>query len=204
MKDINFFEPYIEKKSLKLDKGLIFAVGLGLLLLLFTGTITYKGILITREKKAIRVLEETSKDPARLKKLEEVQELREEIENYREEISGLLLLDQRVVSKDKIDHELLKNITRAMPEDVFLNSFAIYPEAISLSGSSKDKWSVAEFARGLDILSEEIFISNITLQGDYYDFSIDIDLNSTEEDIDLGGEEIEPEEDGPDQSETNG
>lgn len=192
MKDLNFFEPYIENTEFKIDKRIIFfAVGMFAFLSLVTYTV-YNSIIIKRETRIVESLKTVAEYPITLKKLGEIEEKQIEVDEFREAVEKIRYLDETIVERDIINEALLDKITSKMPEDLFLTSLSIYNREIQIVGISKDKLSIAELEKGLEDLEEanEIFISNISLEEDFYNFTINVNL----EDVDGSGEEVTEEE----------
>lgn len=191
MRDLNFFEDYIEKTEFKIDKRLVYislSVFLGLFFVFYT---VYNSIIIKQESKLVNSLRITAENPDMLKRVEEIKTKEEEVKEFRESVEKIRLLNETIKGRDIIDERILETITRRMPEDLFLTSLGIYNGQIQIVGISKDKWSIAEFEKALEVLEdlEEIFISNISLQDDYYNFTIDISLMG----VGLDGEGYEEE-----------
>ena len=188
MRDLNFFEPYLEKSEFKIDKRILFfSIGLFALLSLVSYTV-YNSIIIRQQDRIVQSLKTTAENPGTLKKVEEIQEKEIEVNEFREAVEKIRYLDETIAKRDIIDEALLDKITSRMPEDLFLTSLSIYNREIQIVGISKDKLSIAELEKGLEDLedAEEIFISNISLEEDFYNFTININLK----DVDGSGEEF--------------
>lgn len=184
MKDLNFFEPYIEKSEFKIDKKLIVT---GVLIFAFLSLSTYtiyNSMIIKQEARIVQSLKDTAENATTLKKVEEIREKENEVTEFRESVEKIRYLDQIIAEEDIIDEDLLGTINSRIPEDLFLTSLSIYNHEIQIVGISKDKWSIAELEKGLEDIEnlEEIFISNISLQDDFYNFTINITLKDVEED----------------------
>lgn len=184
MKDLNFFEPYIEKSEFKIDKKLIVA---GVLIFAFLSLSTYtiyNSMIIKQEARIVQSLKDTAENATTLKKVEEIREKENEVTEFRESVEKIRYLDQIIAEEDIIDEDLLGTINSRIPEDLFFTSLSIYNHEIQIVGISKDKWSIAELEKGLEDIEnlEEIFISNISLQDDFYNFTINITLKDVEED----------------------
>lgn len=183
MKDLNFFEPYIEKSEFKLDKKFIIAgVCIFAFLALSTHTI-YNSMEIKQETRMIQSLKATAENPTTLKKTDEIREKENEVNEFRDSVEKIKYLDQIIVERDIINENLLGIINHKIPEDLFFTSLSIFNHEIQIVGISKDKWSIAELGKGLEDLEglEETFISNISLQDDSYNFTINITLKDVEE-----------------------
>lgn len=189
MRDLNFFDPYIEKREFKLDKMFFFylIISLGVLYLAVTGI--FNQLQIGKLNKEVSSLQVIAENPQTLQKVQEVQAMESELNTFREEVTKIKELNQILAAGNVIDENLLLVITSKMPEDVFFTNFSAYGREIQISGISKDKYSIAELSKGLEDIDyvDDIFISNITAEEDFYRFS----LNITLEDVNVIGEEIE-------------
>lgn len=178
MRDLNFFEPYIEKRELKFNKIYIFYA---LCILALTGITVYGiynqiriGILNREIKDRVAIAEE----PTMVKKVEEIKALETEVATFRAEVEKIVQLDKSIEDNDIIGEQLLQQIKSKMPADLFLSNFSAYDREIQISGISKDKYSIAEFQKGLEDIedTEAIFVSNITSTEDYYNFVLNLTL----------------------------
>lgn len=183
MRDLNFFEPYIEKSEFKLDnKFIVVGVCIFVFLALATHTI-YNLMVIKEETRMVQSLKVTAENPTTLKKIDEIREKENEVNEFRDSVERIRYLDQIIAEKDIINENLLGTINYRIPEDLFFTSLSIFNHEIQIVGISKDKWSIAELGKGLEDLEglEEIFISNISFQDDFYNFTINITLKDVEE-----------------------
>lgn len=178
MRDLNFFEPYIEKRSLKLDKSLILY---GILMFLILGIAAYgvyNHLSIKSLEADIKARKEVAENPRTIEKVNEIRSMEEELNTFREEVERIKELDKAIESKNMVDDVLLKTVKNKMPEDVFLTYFGAYDREIQVSGISKDKYSIAEFGKGLTSIEDvhEVFISNINQDEDNYKFALSLTL----------------------------
>ncbi len=189
MRDLNFFDPYLEKREFKLDKMFFFylIISIGILYLAVTGI--FNGLKIGRLKQEVSSLQLVAENPQTLAKVAEIQTKEEELNIFREEVSKIKVLNEILAAGNVIDENLLLVITSKMPDDVFFTNFSAAAREIQIAGISKSKYSIAELSKGLEGIEnvEDIFISNITAEEDFYRFS----LNITLEDVMIVGEEIE-------------
>lgn len=191
MRDLNFFEDYVEKRDLKVDRKLIYFTLASFVILAFITYTVFNYLIIRQETKTVESLRAIAENPKTLAKVEEIKEKEIEVNDFRDSVGKIRRLNEIIESKDIISETLLDKIVLKMPEDLFLTSIGIRSSDIQLVGMSKDKWSIADFEKGLETLDnvEDIFISNITLQEDYYNFNINITL----EDVNIDGDEPEEE-----------
>ena len=189
MRDLNFFDPYLEKREFKLDKMFFFylIISIGILYLAVTGI--FNGLKIGKLKQEVSSLQLVAENPQTLAKVAEIQTQEEELNIFREEVSKIKVLNEILAAGNVIDENLLLVITSKMPDDVFFTNFSAAAREIQIAGISKSKYSIAELSKGLEGIEnvEDIFISNITAEEDFYRFS----LNITLEDVMIVGEEIE-------------
>lgn len=192
MKDLNFFEPYIEKREFKVDRKLVYAsLGILIVIIFFVYSV-FNYILIRQEEKTIASLKEIGDNEQTLQKIEEIKEKQAEVEEFRESVDKIVMLDESLQKTDKIASNLLEDITRKMPNEVFITSISISASDIQIVGIAEDNWSIAEFGRGLeDIDLGDVFISNISNQDNHYNFNINI----MTEDVIGDGEIVEEAED---------
>lgn len=181
MRDLNFFEPYIEKRSIKFNKSLLLYALCMLIVLGIAAYGVYNQLTIKALQADVRDRKEVAENPKTIEKVNEIKALEEEVTNFRQEVQNIIDLDKSIEDRDIIGDELLKSIKNKMPEDVFLTSFSARDRDIQVSGISKNKYSVAEFGNALMGIedAEEFFISNIVQTEDYYKF----DLNLTIKDV---------------------
>lgn len=187
MRDLNFFEEYIEKFEFKFDEKVII-IGLCILTFLFLVIYTlYSSIAISQQAKAIHSLKAAAEEPLILKRVEKIREKEIEINEFRESVEKIRYLDETLSEKDIINEALLATITSKIPSNLFLTSLGVYDNEMEIVGISKDKWAVAEFKKGLEDLGYmedlgEIFVSAISQENDYYNFTINISLKDVDED----------------------
>lgn len=184
MRDLNFFEPYIEKRSFKFDKSLIIYALLMFLILGIAAYGIYNQLTIRALQADIKDRKEVAENPNTVEKVNEIKALEEEVVNFRQEVEKIKELDKTIEGADIIGDELLKNIKKKMPEDVFLTNFGAFDTEIQITGISKDKYSVAEFGKGLTTIesTDEVFISNINQVEDYYKFVLSLTLKDVIDD----------------------
>lgn len=187
MRDINFFEQYIEKREVKIDKKLIYFTLSSFLILSLITYIIYNAMLIKQDSIMVENLRSTAENIKTVEKAESIKAKQIEVAEFKESVDKIKQLNKTLEGRDVIDEKLLDMITSKIPEDLFLTSMSINGRDIQIVGIADDKWSIAELQKGLeDLLDvEESFVSNISLQEDHYNFNINITLK----DVIVDGEE---------------
>lgn len=198
MKDLNFFEPYIEKKDFHIDKRLLIYPAIILLSIFIIFYTIYNQVKIKKVSQDIAKLKLIVEDEKIIKKLDEIKDKEIEIIGFRKSLEKIKSLDDSVEKDSIIDNYLLNAITSRMPEDVFFSSIAIYTDSIEIIGNSRDRWSIAQLGKNLEAIDDfkDIFISNISSEEGYYNFILNINLKDVSEDEgDRNNKEVEHEED---------
>lgn len=187
MRDLNFFESYIEKKEFKIDKKIIYFTVSTFAILSLIGYTIYNEIVIRQEMKMVESLRLTAENPKTLEKVEEIKSKEAEVNEFSKSVEKIKLLNEAIEKRDIVDEALLDKINDNIPEELFLTSLSIQGGEIHIVGISKDKWAIAEFQKGLESIDnyEEIFVSNISKQEDYYNFSLNITLRGVMEDAEV-------------------
>lgn len=186
MKDLNFFEPYIEKKEFKIEKEKLTYLSI-LVFVLFIVILGVKNQIkiksLNNEVSQLRNQVENEKNKG---KVEELLSEQEKVDKIKENMTKIKLADEKIEEYDLINEELLQVISSKMPEDILLTSINGDINSIELYGVSKDKYSIAKFQYSLQ--DTEIFlntfISNILLENSKYNFSIHLKLRDEESGID--------------------
>ena len=109
------------------------------------------------------------------------------MDNLNKSLEKLILLDDYIEEESTIDGHLLNAINLKMPEEIFFTSISMNTDNIEIVGNSKGKWAIAQLGKGLETIEDfhEVLISNISLEGDYYNFILNIRLK----DVDTDGED---------------
>ena len=194
MKDLNFFELYVEKRQFNIDKQLIYYSIVTLLVVFLVFYSIFNQIKIRRISKDVAKLRSIVEDERINEKVDEISEKKKEVIEFRQSLDKIKLLDDTVEEDNLIDDYLLESITSRMPDDVFFTSISIYTDNIQIVGISKDKWSIAELGKSLESIEEfkEIFITNISSDEENYNFTFNINLKDV--DIDGGDKAVEEDE----------
>lgn len=178
MKDLNFFENYLEKPEFNIDTRLIIyftAIILALFIVIYTVSTQVK---IRSISKDIAKLQTTIEDERINQRIENIKEKQAELDEFSDSLEQVQIFDNMVEEENIIDSYLLENIVSKMPEDVFFTSISIYSEEIQIVGNAKDKWAIAQLQKNLESIEDfhQIFISNISSEEGYCNFILNIYL----------------------------
>lgn len=178
MKDLNFFENYLEKPEFNIDTRLIIyftAIILALFIVIYTVSTQVK---IRSISKDIAKLQTTIEDERINQRIENIKEKQAELDEFSDSLEQVQIFDNMVEEENIIDSYLLESIVSKMPEDVFFTSISIYSEEIQIVGNAKDKWAIAQLQKNLESIEDfhQIFISNISSEEGYCNFILNIYL----------------------------
>lgn len=193
MRDLNFFDEYLEKREIKLNQGLLYFIGLGVVSICLIGYIAYNSFLIRAESNIVNGLAMMAENPEVLDRVEKITQKETELNNLEEELNRIRTFNEIIENKEQIDENLIKKINDNIPNGIFLTSLSIQKDDIYMIGISKNKWAVAEFQKNLKSLEdyEELFVSHITLEEENYNFAIEMILRGEEEDEEPDDENAE-------------
>ncbi|MGM0395600.1 MAG: PilN domain-containing protein [Bacillota bacterium] len=185
MRDLNFFDPFIEKKQFAFNKMILLYI---LLFAIILGLGIVAGInqmKINALQKEVASLRQVAEDPKTVKRVAEIQAFADETDQFREEVERIRALDQNIQARDIIGENLLDDINVKLPEGVFLGNLSLSGNEIRISGFAEDRYSIAEFAKGLENLSvsDQAFVSNISAVENYYRFNLDLSLKEVLVDV---------------------
>ena len=121
--------------------------------------------------------------------MEDTKEKEKEVKNIKV-FGKLKSLDKMVEDNSIIDDYLLDSITSRI-RGLFLTSISIYRPSRT-NRVSDNKWSIAELGKSLESITDfqDIFISSISKEEQYYNFIINISLK-----VNLNGKDESIEED---------
>lgn len=189
MRDLNFFQHYIEKTELKIDKKVIYVTVSIFICFALICYGVYNQVIIMKEIKAVESLKEIAEDPNILKRIEEIKSKEMEVNKLKEIMEKVTVLDENIEKRDISDEDILNKIYRSIPEDLYLTSLSINSAEVNIAGLAKDKPSIAKFQSGLMAIDnyEDSFISHISIKEGYYYFT----LNVTMKDVSDDGKTIE-------------
>ena len=183
MNDLNFFEPYIEKREFKFNKMILLYT---LLILCIVGVAAigiYNQVQIGMLQNQIRDRRLVAENPKTLKKYNEIKELENEMTVFKEEVDNIIEMDKNIAKNNIISESLIYEISSKMPADLFLTNLSAVGRDVQISGVAKDSNSIAEFSKGLGLIKdvESVFISNIDNMEGSYNFV----LNTTFKDVNI-------------------
>jgi type IV pilus assembly protein PilN len=170
MRDLNFFEPYIEKRELKFNKMILLYMLLALAIAGVAGFGVYNQLRINALNAQAESLRLVAEEPKTVEKYNEIKELENEMAVFKEEVDKIIKVDKSIAEADIINVDLLTKIKSKMPEDLFLTNLNVDGRNMQISGVAKDSNSIAEFSKGLKLIEdvESVFISNINnVDGNY-------------------------------------
>ncbi|WP_409227549.1 PilN domain-containing protein [Gudongella sp. SC589] len=185
MRDMNFFDPFIEKKQFTFNK-MLFLYGLLFLVIVGLGVMVGMNQLkINALQKEVNSLRQVAEDPQTVKRVEEIRAFEEETEQFKQEVERIRTLDKNIQARDVIGEELLDDINSKLPEGVFLGNLSASGSEIRIAGFAEDRYSIAEFAKGLERLpvASKAFVSNISAVESYYRFNLDLTLEEVLVDV---------------------
>lgn len=177
MKDLNFFEPFLDKqKNKNLTLSQIIAVILALIFLAFAVFLVLRQFQINSKKDYVDNLQEIAEDATTLEKVNEVIKKEEEKNAYAASIEKIRELDKAIVSKDRINADLFEKVTGAMPDSIFLSSIQLSETGYTLTGISQDRWAIAEFQAELEKQEGvlKVFTPNISYNDGFFNFSMQV------------------------------
>lgn len=183
MVDLNFFEPYIEKREFKFNKMILLYVLLTLCIVGVAAIGVYNQVQIMMLQRQAAERRAVAEEPGMVNKYNEIKELENETMIFREEVNNIIAMDKNIAKSDIISDDLLSEIKSKMPEGLFLTNFNASGRDVHISGVAKSSNSIAEFSKGLGFIDdvESVFISSIDIVEDNYNFV----LNTTFKDVNI-------------------
>ncbi|WP_040212464.1 PilN domain-containing protein [Clostridium polynesiense] len=168
MRDFNFFQPYIGvEKEEKSEKKLIFIMALFVFLLIISSLLWNSISIYTLKAKVTSINDElnTSQFMENYDKSKILFKRYELLNKYNSEVD---VICKGLNSKEIIRSGIMKNISSAVPGEVFFKSMTIDENAININGTAKDRGSLGEFQNNIKALQfiEESHISSINLNSE--------------------------------------
>lgn len=191
MKDLNFFEPFMQKpKEKKSPKGLLIGVALGVLALVLVAFMIFRQIKLNNMKNVVASLKATAEDAKILETVEKVKAKEAEKNAFAESVKKLRELDNTITAKDKISGKVFEQVTSSMPDSIFLSTIELNEQGYNMSGIAQDRWSVAEFAAQLEKIEgvQTVFTPNIQYKDGFFDFSMQVGFTENLPELTESGE----------------
>lgn len=178
MKDLNFFEFYIEAKEFSINKQLILFSIIILLTICISFYSVFNEIKIKQISKEVDKLRLTANDERINKKVNELIGKKEEVKEFEKNLIDLKDLDKKIEDSRVIDYYFLDIINSKMYNGMFFTSFTVNTDNIEIIGIAENEKLVADFAKNINSIEifDEIFISNISKKDEYYNFNLNINL----------------------------
>jgi len=178
MRDLNFFEPFHEKRQFKFNRMILLYTLLAISLITIIGLALMNYVQIKALNNEVASLREVADNPETMQKVQEIKEFEEQTNQFRDEVNRIKQLDRSIQARDIVGERLLTDVNSKLPEGVFVTNLDLNGKSVGISGAAEDKYSVAEFAKGLSQLMDvsEVFISNISEVESYYTFTMDVTL----------------------------
>lgn len=197
MKDTNFFEPYIDKKEFNFKAGNL-AIIITLSVIIITMVlfpITNKIRTYQMNKEITNIDREINSETNKSQKIN-IENKRQEILELKEKDRLLQLIKNDFYEKDNVGEFLVYSITDSMVGEMFLKDLEITGDEITITGISKQKTDIAVFEKNLRkvVYFDQVFMPNMTLNEDYYEYSVDIKINNKEVNIKKQQQNLEAEE----------
>ena len=103
MSDLNFFEPYLEKRDFKFNKMILLYVILVLTIVAVASAGVYNQVQISMLKAQVRDRRIVAENPDTIKKYNEIKELENETEVLKEEVDKIIKMDKNIAQTDIIN-----------------------------------------------------------------------------------------------------
>lgn len=173
MRDFNFFEPYIRKEKVeKKKKKRPFIVVVVVFLLIGTAYV-YRDIIINKITEVIAREEAPIED-----------ERMPELEQKRLELAKLRSADAYLKETNRINEQLLNDITTRVPENAEYDSIRVGELSTEIAGNTKTIELTADYGNALKELEvfEDIYVVSTTYEEEEkrYRYILDIDFEHIE------------------------
>lgn len=184
MKDFNFFEPYLDKKEISSYNNLVLYITISIIT---SSLVIWPLINISRInslKKDIAAMKTNLESETVRGRLDIIEQKNEKVYEMEKTLSLLEDIDGIIEKRDVVSDLLLKKITDKAPKDVFFRSLNFSSSQVQMQGAATNSLAIAHLKDNLksDEDFKDIYISNISLDGGLYNFSINFALESAEKD----------------------
>ena len=189
MSDLNFFEPYIEKRDFKFNKMIFLYMLLVLCIVGVAALGVYNQLQINMLQEQVQGRRQVAEDPKTVNKYNEIKVLEEQMVVFKKEVDNIIKMDKTIAKTDIISEDLMSEVKSKMPEDLFLTNLNASGRDIQITGTAKDSKSIAEFSKGLELINnvESVFIANINNVEGNYNFV----LNTIFKDVNIDEQETQ-------------
>lgn len=182
MRDLNFFDTYINSKKLKIDKQRIYYIVLICGTSLFIFYSLFNQVRIGLISKEVDRLKSVIEDERIKSKIKEIEEKKEELNQLTNSLKDIKLFNYYIDENSMIDDILLEKITSSIPEEIFFTSISMDIERIQIIGKAKDKPSISSLIKNLETIEsfESLFVSSISKEEQFFKFILNIQLKDVE------------------------
>lgn len=182
MRDLNFFDTYINSKKLKIDKQRIYYIVLICGTSLFIFYSLFNQVRIGLISKEVDRLKSVIEDERIKSKIKEIEEKKEELNQLTNSLKDIKLFNYYIDENSMIDDILLEKITSSIPEEIFFTSISMDIERIQIIGKAKDKPSISSLIKNLETIEsfESLFVSSISKEEQFLKFILNIQLKDVE------------------------
>lgn len=184
MKDINFFDSYIVKRKLSINKQIIYYFFIISLIIAIGLYAIFNQIKINILTKEISELQKVVEDDQVIEKIDEISDKRHEIEHLGEHLKYIESYNDLIDDNSKINDALFEMLTASIPDGVFLTSISAYTDEINIVGKSQEQLFIAQLIKNIESFQifKEVFVSSITKEDKFYSFILDISLKDVKAD----------------------
>ncbi len=189
MSDLNFFEPYIEKRDFKFNKIILLYLLFVVCVAAIAALGVYNYIQISNLQGQVASRRALAEDPKLVNKYNEIKVLENEMVVFKQEVDNIIKMDKTIAKTDIISEDLISQVRAKMPEGLFLTNLNASGRDIQISGTAKDSKTIAEFSKGLGLINdvESVFIANINNVDGNYNFI----LNTIFKDVNIDEQETQ-------------
>jgi len=145
--------------------------------------------LITKEVDRLKAIIENEEVKG---KISEIEKNKKELIQLESSLNDVKLLNNFIEKNAIIDDVLLDRITCSVPEKIFLTSITVDMYRMQVIGKTVDKLSIGNLLKNLEKIEifDNLFISSISKQEQFFTFIINIQLKDVEFDGVNGNTEI--------------
>lgn len=186
MNDLNYFDSYIDKRKVKINKQIVYYI---MLILVICFTIVYLIInhfRIRALSKDINKMKAVIEDKRIISKIDKIEEKETQLDSLKSSLYEIKLLNDYIEKNNIIDNYLLEMITSSTPDDIFFTSVSMYSDHIEIIGKSKDQLSIGKLIENLESVEvfKRVFVSSISKEEQFYNFILNIDMK----DVNMDGD----------------